>query len=208
MRYAEWGLCLFAGCVAGWLFGERPEFLRGVPWLQSLTAVATASAVGVALWQSQAAHKREDARINRESEKDLVKARLLAQRIRLALTMASGDLDKLVDLFERAHDDYNLAPSLTNVEWLLNSIRREIGDPDLVALYPLSAECASGLAEVIGTLDWHIRIQKQTLPRLPVMSVREKYAHLHLSEGTLMAASVTLKAIWGRYQRVTLGDAR
>ncbi len=41
MRYAEWGLCLFAGCVAGWLWGERPDALRELAVINTMTAFGT-----------------------------------------------------------------------------------------------------------------------------------------------------------------------
>lgn len=46
MRYAELGLALFAGCVIGWWWGERPEALRAISWLDAMTAFGT---VGAAL---------------------------------------------------------------------------------------------------------------------------------------------------------------
>lgn len=173
-------------------------------WWDIATAVGTVGAVIVALWQSRASHAREDARVRKEAEVTLVRARLAAQRLRLPLSIASSDLNKLARLFERAHDDYTLAPKQSEVEWLLESIRRDLGDPDLVTLYPLSPESASSLAEVIGTVEWHIRMQRQNLHRLPQMTVADKYAHLHLSEGTLAAANIRLQDIWTKYQHAAL----
>lgn len=54
MRWAELGLALFAGCVIGWLWGERPDLLRGFSWLGAMTAFGTVGAVLVAIWATRA----------------------------------------------------------------------------------------------------------------------------------------------------------
>lgn len=53
MRYLELGVALFAGCVIGWLWGERPELLRSFSLLEAMTAYGTVGAVWVALWQAR-----------------------------------------------------------------------------------------------------------------------------------------------------------
>lgn len=56
LRYAELGLALFAGCVIGWWWGERPDILREFSWLATMTAFgmvgAVVAAIAVPLYQN------------------------------------------------------------------------------------------------------------------------------------------------------------
>lgn len=85
MRYAEWGLCLFAGCVIGWWWGERPDVLRQFSWLAAMTAFGTSGAVIASLWIAGS-----DRRYRKQVEKraSMLEAMKMTNRLLLANKLA------------------------------------------------------------------------------------------------------------------------
>lgn len=90
MRCAELVVALFAGCVIGWWWGERPDVLRGFSWLSAMTAFGTVGAVIAALWSARTAHSREDARVAREATRRENEAKIIALQTFYSLSAAAG----------------------------------------------------------------------------------------------------------------------
>lgn len=69
MRHVELGLALFAGCVIGWLWGERPDLLREFSWLLAMTAFGT---VGTAIAAVAVPFAQNRQRIEEQRYNDLL----------------------------------------------------------------------------------------------------------------------------------------
>lgn len=198
MRYAELGLALFAGCVIGWLWGERPELLREFSWLSAMTAFGTVGAavgaVSIAWWQHRI----------RQNERR-VAATHPAAKIYLPLAVMSGEVNQL-DL--RLAEAIQVVPSTATLLSYIDeakNIRAKYTFPDPVVLTPIGRDCGVKLASALAQFDIAINFLERSKQHFsPHADVDVREQELSFIRGILGPVIMLLTHVSRECQKIAL----
>ncbi|TFL13694.1 hypothetical protein CSC67_10565 [Pusillimonas caeni] len=175
MRYAEWVVCIIAGCVAGWLWGERPDVLNFVSALDVLSTLGTIGAALGAFYAARVALRIGLTEIKRHRDDGKRKSEFLLNSISYELKTLDGTLGNLLATLEtsinaaRKMADKGKSSFYTeNVARTVAACRKRLGTPTLDRFWPDLKDLNNGLGVDVVYLITETKRLDEWLSWLPV----------------------------------------